>query len=830
MILSEYRSKDLAVSNHFRPLDPLGNGIVALKPRGFLVGFEFRGPDTLGTSWHELRARCDDLAAIFAQFDSSWCFHITMQRVRGGTYPRDGHWPDVVTYLLDSARRQRYEADGDHYLSVGRLWASWHPRGHKVGLLDWLYNDRDNMLKPTQKFEAYVASLENALRPYFLDFHRLGTRPHTLLSGEDVLEDQIAGGFLQEYFGETGIIAGDVAMGTRYDTLLAPSWADLKPGLSFDGRHIGVVSLFGYPQWVYPSMLESLRGATFDMRFTTRIIPYSLTEAEQKMHRKSTLHLLTALGLGLFVNKSEDGDATAMQWRQHVHDARKAAKDGVPFAQTNSKVIVFADSDAGAREAERLMYDTLKQLRQKPRIEDASNRFHAYLSSLPGEIDADEILAPPLPLAGSMRIAPLTSLWHGQKEHPDKRFGRDAGPLLMMTTPMREAFAMFLHVGEVGHTLIVMRTGRGKSTLMRAMEVGHLSRYRGARAMNFDIGRSAYKLCRAIGGRHYMPTLARKAQIAYLSGLSDATQFDDVLHRVVQMLELWLDRRIDIHEQADVAQALQSTSLLPRFCLSDVGRHCQSGEVRAVFDKLRDSMLDAYSDGFDFAASGTPYWSFEIGALGIDKPNWTVPFMTYAQDRAFQQFSKSDAVPTLVTMDEGARALKIPRVDEFVERIECETRKNRGQFIFATQSADEILKSSIASVLVEQTPTRISGANRDLVRSNKRLRDQYLQIGYSDEQLDIISGLGEFDVLVSNENGMQVMALAPLAVELALYGGASNEDCDVVDRLIAAHGKKWVSAYLRERRDLLGLSEFAEALDTLRSAWDARENALEEAV
>jgi type IV secretory pathway VirB4 component len=832
MMLDTFRPTDKAFSNHMRFVEPIGNGVTRLRPNGFMVCYEFRGPDTLGVSWEDLTARANRLAGVMAQLDSNWCFHVEVQRVRGAMYPRDGAWPDVVTYLLDSARRQRYEGDGEHYLSVGRLWISWYPQERRNSVLDFLYNDHDNIATSVEKFEKLVWQLQGALKPYFLEFRRLALRDHQLLTGERVMADDVASALLRVVHGKGGVIAGDPSMGMRYDTLVAPSWVDLKPDLILDGRHIGVVSFFGYPQFVAPSMMDGLRGLPVDMRYVVRIVPYSLPEAESRLHNKAAIHLLTSLGLGLFLKKGEDdgSDETATAWRAQVHASRDEAKRGVPYAQVNPKVVIYGDSAQAVRDVELAISGELERMGVKPRIEDASNRFQAYCASLPGEIDADEVLAPPLPVAGALRLAPITSLWHGPERHPDKRYGPNAGPILMMTTPMLEPFRLFLHVGEVGHTLILGRTGRGKSVLLRALEVGHLSRYPGGRILGFDVGRSAYKLVKSIGGRHYMPHLGKVPQVAYLSGLDDPAQFEAVENRVLLLLELWLDRRITIHEIEDVNSALKAVAGLRKFRLSDVGRTTQGIEIRAVFDKLKDSMLDAYADDFDFGSGGTPYWCFEVGLLGVDQHRWTVPFITYVQDRAFEEFAKHGTFPTWVPMDEGARILKVPRVDQFAERVEREGRKSRAQFCFATQSADEIVKSTIASVLIEQTVSKFLFANRQLSRKNKKIREQYLEIGYTEDALDVASELGEYDVLFMNEYGMQVIALAPLSIELALYGGASEDDCNVVDRLIKEHGKNFVSAYLRSRRDLVGCGEFADALDTLRSAWSARELALEVAV
>jgi type IV secretion system protein VirB4 len=829
-----YRPRDRAFSEHLRYVTSAGNGVVKLRKHGFLVGFAFRGPDTLGTSWEELRYRDDQIAGLLGTRDAEWCFNVTMQRTKGGDYPTNGCWPDPVLYLLDQARRERYQADGQHFIGKNRLWVAWHPQGHRRGVVDWLFGEGDDTVGDLDKFDEQIAILESSLRPYFKEFRRLGTVPHRLVTGEEVMADEVAAALMEEIHGSSGLIAGDTSAAVDYDALLSPSWVDLKPDLRIGDRYIGIVSVQGYPQVVWPSMLDDLRSMPCEMRYSVRIIPYSIPDAEKVFHKRSSTHLLTSLGIGLFMNKGgQEADETPMAWRNHIKQATKDARAGVPFGQVNPKVIVYGKTPQERDEACNLIKTVLEARALRPLVEDNSaNRFFSFLGTLPGEIDADEIRAARLPLAGALRLAPVTSLWHGAEKHPDKRFGPDARPLLMMTTPMREPFRLFLHTGEVGNTLVFGRTGRGKSVLLRALEVGHLVGYPGARVLTFDIGRSAYKLAKAVNGRHYTPQLGTSAQVAPLTGIDTTDQaFEEILDWNVSFCELWLGRPLTIHDIEMLRHALDAIrNMRMRARLSDVGRVLQDEALRQVYEQVKGSFMDAQEDGFDFQNAAVPYWVYEIGALGVTNYRWTVPFMLYVQRRAFEQFAKGDSAPTLITMDEGARALKIPRAMDFAERVERESRKNRGQFIFVTQSADEVVNSDIASVLIEQTATRISFANRQLTRDNRRLRDQYLQVGFTEDDLDNIAELGEFDVLVRNEYGVQAMALAPTAVELALIGGASGEDCDLVDEMIRRHGPSWVEDGYLAACGIPGLDPYAKVLATIRGAYGAARTSLEVAI
>ncbi len=62
-------------------------------------------------------------------------------------------------------------------------------------------------------------------------------------------------------------------------------------------------------------------------------------------------------------------------------------------------------------------------------------------------------------------------------------------------------FRLDLHESDIGHTLIVGKTGGGKSTLVGLL-AAQFQRHRAAQAFVFDVGYSGWLLCQATGGQH----------------------------------------------------------------------------------------------------------------------------------------------------------------------------------------------------------------------------------------------------------------------------------------------------------------------------------------
>ena len=92
-------------------------------------------------------------------------------------------------------------------------------------------------------------------------------------------------------------------------------------------------------------------------------------------------------------------------------------------------------------------------------------------------------------------MIPLSAVWAGPER--DEHFGQP--PLLYGKTEGSTPFRFSLHVGDVGHTLIVGPTGAGKSVLLALMAM-QFRRYERAQVFAFDFGGSIRAAAIAMGG------------------------------------------------------------------------------------------------------------------------------------------------------------------------------------------------------------------------------------------------------------------------------------------------------------------------------------------
>ena len=122
------------------------------------------------------------------------------------------------------------------------------------------------------------------------------------------------------------------------------------------------------------------------------------------------------------------------------------------------------------------------------------NAIEAWLGSLPGHTYAN-VRQPPISTINLAHLIPLSAVWAGPER--DEHFG--APPLLYGKTEGSTPFRFSLHVGDVGHTLIVGPTGAGKSVLLALMAM-QFRRYENGQVFAFDFGGSIRAAAIGMGG------------------------------------------------------------------------------------------------------------------------------------------------------------------------------------------------------------------------------------------------------------------------------------------------------------------------------------------
>jgi type IV secretion system protein TrbE len=156
--------------------------------------------------------------------------------------------------------------------------------------------------------------------------------------------------------------------------------------------------------------------------------------------------------------------------------------------------ITVWDEDAGIATEKLRLVEKVIQGRDFTCMAEGVNAIEAWLGSLPGHAYAN-VRQPPVSTLNLAHMIPLSAVWAGPSR--DEHFA--APPLFFAKTEGSTPFRFSLHVGDVGHTLIVGPTGAGKSVLL-ALIAMQFRRYRDNQIFAFDFGGSIRVAALAMGG------------------------------------------------------------------------------------------------------------------------------------------------------------------------------------------------------------------------------------------------------------------------------------------------------------------------------------------
>jgi type IV secretory pathway VirB4 component len=247
---------------------------------------------------------------------------------------------------------------------------------------------------------------------------------------------------------------------------------DLTGGLEprLGGAHLRTLTVMGFPSQTWPGLLDDLNRLAFPYRWATRAICLDKMDATKVLgrirrqwfaKRKSIMAILKEVMTNAAsvlmdsdaANKALDADAAPQE----------LGSDLVGEAYVTATVTVW-DEDARTADERLRLVEKAIQGRDFTCMRETVNAIEAWLGSLPGHIYAN-VRQPPISTMNLAHMMPFSAVWAGPER--DEHF--QAPPLFFARTEGSTPFRFSLHVGDVGHTLIVGPTGAGKSVLLALM-------------------------------------------------------------------------------------------------------------------------------------------------------------------------------------------------------------------------------------------------------------------------------------------------------------------------------------------------------------------------
>lgn len=402
-------------------------------------------------------------------------------------------------------------------------------------------------------------------------------------------------------------------------------------------------------------------------------------------------------------------------------------------------------------------------------------------------------------------MLPITSVWAGLRENPSQLMPRNSPPLLYAATSGSTPFRFWLHVSDVGHTLVIGPTGRGKSTFL-GLIVAQWFRYPRARVFWFDKGYSAWALATAAGGKFFDPG-GPKTKLAFcpLKHIDTDSDLQWAVSWIEVLCELnglkFTPKRKNAAGDAMLNLRLSASRTLTDFCATIQDEEIREAIRPFTIEGPYGSLLDAEQDDLDVDSS-TRLICFETEHLMQLEEKAKVPVLLYLFRRVERRL---DGSPTLIALDEAWANLQYPVFASKLKEWLRTTRRKNGVVVLSTQQLSDIAKSDIADVVIEQCATQVLLPNDKAQVTgppeHPGPRNFYERLGLSDREIAIIqTAVPKKHYYVISPHGRRLIDLSLADVALSFCAVNGDEDRAAIERLMKTHPEDWPERWLRSRK------------------------------
>ncbi|MFA7604847.1 MAG: conjugal transfer protein TrbE, partial [Novosphingobium sp.] len=559
--------------------------------------------------------------------------------------------------------------------------------------------------------------------------------------------------------------------------------------------------VIGFPSVTFPGLLDELNRLAFEYRWSTRAIMLDKTDATRLLtkirrqwfaKRKSVAAILkevmtneaSVLMDSDASNKAADAD-TALQ---------ELGSDYAGLALVTATVTVWDRDPAIAAEKLRLA-EKIIQGRDFTVIPEGMNAIEAWLGSLPGHVYAN-VREAPVSTLNLAHLIPLSAVWAGPER--DEHFGQP--PLLYARTEGSTPFRFSLHVGDVGHEIIVGPTGAGKSVLLALMAM-QFRRYPDSQIFTFDFGGSIRAAALAMGGDWQDlggglsddEVGVQLQPLAHIDEPAERTWASQWLAAILASEGIAIDPQAKEHiwsALGSLASAPPSERTLTGLAVllqsqqlkQALGPYCVGGPWGRLLDAETERLGEASIQAFETE-----------GLVGAGSAAAVLSYLFHRIE------GRLDGRPTLIIIDEGWLVLDSPEFAAQLREWLKTLRKKNASVIFATQSLADIESSAIAPAVIESCLTRIFLPNERA--AEPQIGAIYERFGLNARQIEILSrATPKRDYYCQSRRGNRLFELGLGEVALAFAAASSKTDQLAIADIVETHGQAAFAAeWLRHR-------------------------------
>ncbi|CAN7282863.1 VirB4 family type IV secretion system protein [Rhizobacter sp. LjRoot28] len=432
-------------------------------------------------------------------------------------------------------------------------------------------------------------------------------------------------------------------------------------------------------------------------------------------------------------------------------------------------------------------------------VKENVNALSAFALTLPGAADA--VLRTTLVSTRNMSdLTIVRTLNSGLPDNPHLTEQRgvpsEALVLLPTRTDVPERFS--LHVGDVGHFMVIGPAGAGKTTLMNFL-ISHWQRYEPCRVIVVDKGFSNYITLKALGGEYISLQDGQvEAAMNPARWMADAATVPKFRRWVELALRAFDDRPLTPENVQVLDKAIQLAA-------GQGGAHTLSklymliaGQDKALASRLHawTRASERYGSFFDnpedsFALSDIT--GIEVGGLLADTS--LAPAMLAYLFEVVEEKVDDATRPTLIYLEEAWYLLQNEAFRHMFEDWIKTMRKRNACVGIATQSLKDVRDSPISATLNDNIKTRIFLPNLQAFDSRDVYRDM---LGLQDHEIEVIRNARQkrdYYVVQDTRRRLVDVQLPPEILSLTRSDARAKA---IFHRELARGDDNWLARYMQE--------------------------------
>jgi len=771
--LQEYSDTPKLLADYLPWACLVAPGVVLNKDGSFQTVFQYRGPDLESSTQEELVSIMARVNNVLRRFGSGWALFFEAQRAEVHDYP-ESEFPNAAAWLVDEERALQTDEAGARFQSNYYLTLLWLPPADATGKAEKALITRPQTIEA----EGWRQRLETFQQHTARVFDLLST----CLAEITPLDDDETLTYLHSTVSSKRHPVATPELPVFLDAILAdePFTGGLEPMIG--EANLRTLTILGFPASTLPGILDELNRQGFSYRWATRFIAMDKADAEKILSKKRRHWFAKRKSVGTVLRETLFNEQAALVDNDADNKAvdadaalQELGSDLVSFGYVTTTITV-AHEDARVVDEHLRIAERIINGRGFTAIKETLNAVEAWLGSLPGHAYAN-VRQPILHTLNLAHMVPLSAVWAGDETNSHL----SAPALIQAQTDGTTPFRLNLHVGDVGHSLVVGPTGAGKSVLLSMLAL-QWQRYDDAQVFVFDKGRSARAATLCMGGTHIdlgasdAPSLQPLKDIDTELGASFAA---DWLAGLIENEGVTMTPEL----KTALWDAIQSLATAPEQerTLTGLALLLQNETLKSALhpftlDGPHGRLLDGDHESLTLADTVC----FEMEDLMHTK-GAALPVLTYLFHRLEERF---DGKPTLLILDEAWLFLDDPifaaRLREWLKTL----RKKNVAVVFATQSLADIAGSSIAPALIESCPTRIFLPNERA--QEPQTKAIYEQFGLNTRQIELIAeATPKRDYYYQSPLGCRLFELGLGQIALAICGASAPADQTLMDRVAA---------------------------------------------